>query len=391
MPRSQRLIAASAAARIRPKAAVAILAGPDPRALARCLCALSLQRSTTGLWLAPDAFGVVVAPTGPAAPLLEAVRGLGSSLPFPVTFMAPMRDGHWALRGALAAAADWLGGEGPVLATRAEAVPEARWVAQAFTALSGPADLVLGEVVPPGQGPDAAARYAGLLAALAARLDPDPADPAPAHGQAAAASFGIRARALAALGGLPAGPAGGLPGLLAALRRRDARIRHLPDMRVEALLPPAPVAPALAVRRRLLARRALRDFWALGIGSQAQETPAFRRWAARLGLPAGVLGAALAARHFGAAWETVAAASPALAMRTLPPSALPREMLAARLLLTSAHLAGAWHGPVAPLPEPAAVPDQRPGGCVPGGETLAGTCRLRYSAGGWNRAGSCGP
>jgi hypothetical protein len=393
MSRSLPLTIASATARVRPQAVVAIQAGAEPARLVRCLCALALQRSREGLWLAPDAFGVVIAPTGPATPLRQALQGLEPALPFPIRMLPPAPDGappaHWALRAAMTAAGDWLGGDGPVLATTAEAVPEARWVAHGVAALAGGAELALGEVVMPGRGPDAAARYAGLLAALAARLDPE--EPAAAHGQEAAASFAIRAGLLARLGGLPAGPAGGLPGLLTALRRQDASIRHLPGLRVEAELPAGPIPPALAVRRRLLARRALRQFWAEGIGSLAAETPAFRRWAARLGVPAGALGTALAATRFGAAWEAVEALSPALALPLLPPAALPREMLAARLLLAAARLGGTRPLTAPPLPAPAGAPVQRAGGLAMGGGDPVGACRLRYPAGGWNRAGSWGP
>ena len=178
-----------------------------------------------------------------------------------------------------------------------------------------------------------------MLAALAAQLDPDPADPAPLHGQAATASFAIRGAVLRDLGGLPIGPEGGLAGLLAALRRRDGTIRHLDGMQVEASLPPQAIEPALAAWRRLRARRAVRGFWTSGVGVFERETAEFRRWAARLGLSSGALGAALSARRFGEAWAAVAAASPVLAARPwLPHSALPRELLRARLLLAAARV-----------------------------------------------------
>lgn len=377
LPQTIRLRPAAA----RPRAAVAILAGPDPAPLVRCLGALALQRSAEGLWLARGAFGAVIQPTGPAAALEAALRGIGPALPFPLRVLAaPAPPGEaWALRAALEAAQDWAGG-GAVLATSAEAVPEARWVAHAHAALAGGAALALGEVMPPGGGQDPAGRYAGLLARLAARLDPDPAEPHPAHGQDQALSFGIAGPALRSLGGLPAGLDGGFAGLLAVLRRRDARIRHVAGMRVEAALPPAPVEPAIAAWRRLRARRRVREFWAAGIGVHAAETPEFRRLAARLGLPAGALGRALATPAFGAAWAAVEATSPALAAHPLlPPAALPREMRRARLLLAAAGLGRS------------AAPAQRPGGLPPGGTSPGGSCRLRYPAGGSNRAGSCGP
>ncbi|MDO9709851.1 hypothetical protein [Paracraurococcus lichenis] len=352
MPPTLPRLAALRTVAIRPRAVVVVLAGPDPVLLVRCLGALALQRSGAGLWLAPEAFGVVVAPDGAAGPLSRALERLAPALPFRLRLMPEAAAPGWALRAAMEEASAWLGGEGPILVTEARAVPEPRWVARAFTALAGEADLVLGEVVPPGARPDAASRHAALLARLGARLDPDPIEPAPRP----ALNFGIRAGLLAAVGGLPAGTEGGLPGLLAALRRRDARIRRAPGLKVEAALPPALVEPAFAVWRRLRARRALRQFWTAGTGAHAPETPAFRRWAARLGLPAGALGRALAAPSFGLAWAAVAAASPVLAARrSLPPAALRRDILLARLLLA--------------LPRPAPIATEAAGT----GEGKAGT------------------
>lgn len=327
-----------------PPAAVVLAAGQDPVALLRGLCALAVQRSTAGLFLAPGAFGVVLVPNGPAAAVAGALDSLGPSLPFPVQVTPPVPAGDWALRAGLDAALHWVGPAGVLLTTEAGAVPEAGWVARAVAALAeARLDAVLGQVVPPAgaatRDAEAAIRYAAALAALAARLDPDPADPAPAHGQAAVASFAIRGATLHDLGGLPIGPEGGIGGLLAALRRRDGRIRHLDGMQVEASLPPQPIEPALAAWRRLRARQAMRGFWAAGIGTFEPETREFRRWAARLGLPSGVLGAMLSARRFGEAWAAVAAASPVLAARPgLPPVALPQELLRARLLLTAARI-----------------------------------------------------
>ncbi|TDH58094.1 hypothetical protein E2C06_34410 [Dankookia rubra] len=328
-----------------PQAIVVLAAGRDPVALLRGLCALAVQRNTDGLFLAAGAFGVVLVPNGPAATVEGALDSLGPSLPFPVRVTPPVPAGDWALRAGLDAALGWGGPEAVLLTTEAGAVPEARWVARAVAALAaGRLDAVLGQVVPPAgtAASDAAARYAAALAAMAALIDPDPADAEPgdaAHGQAAAASFAIRGAVLRSLGGLPIGPEGGLAGLLAALHRRDGRIRHLEGMRVEASQPPQAIEPAMAAWRRLRARRAVRGFWTAGIGVFERETAEFRRWAARLGLSAGALGAALSASRFGEAWAAVSAASPVLADRSwLPHSALPREILRARLLLAAARL-----------------------------------------------------
>ncbi len=382
MPESLPQTAACQTARSRPQAVIALPAGREPAPLLRSLCALALQRSMDRLWLAPDAFGVVLVPNGPVETVEGVLASLGPALPYAVRITAPVPAGDWALRAGLDAALRWAGSAGVVLSTTAGAVPEAGWVAQALAALAGDQlDAALGEVVPPGRGPDAAGRHAGLLAALAARLDPDPADPSPAHGQESAASLALRGAALRALGGLPVGPAGGVAGLLAGLRRQDGRVRHLAGMRVEATLPPAPVEPARAVWRRLRARRAVREFWTQGTGVFERETPEFRRWAARLGLPAGSLGAALSVPCFGQAWTRVVAESPALAAPApLPPTALPREIAAAHALLALARLRRS----------PAVAPPQRPGDFAPGSPRPEGMGTVRKPAGAWKRAGSCG-
>jgi hypothetical protein len=371
MPRIQPHTLARRAARgtaARPQAVVVLAAGRDPVALLRGLCALAVQRSTDGLFLAPGAFGVVLVPNGPAAAVDGALDSLGPSLPFPVRVTPPVPAGDWALRAGLDAALRWAGPDGVLLTTEAGAVPEAGWVARAVAALAEPRlDAVLGQVVPPvgTAAADAAGRYAAVLAALAARLDPDPADPGPTHGQAAAASFAIRGAALRDLGGLPIGPEGGLAGLLAALRRRDGSIRHLDGMQVEASLPPQAIEPALAAWRRLRARRAVRGFWTSGIGVFERETGEFRRWAARLGLSSGALGVTLSARRFGEAWAAVAAASPMLTMQPwLPHSALPREILRARLLLAAARA----------LARPGEAGAQRGGDGAPGSVSPGGSC-----------------
>src|SRR4051794_24574340 len=145
----------------RPPAVVVLAAGRDPAPLLRSLCALAVQRSLDGLWLAPAAFGVVLVPNGPGAAVGGGLARLGPSLPYAVRVTAPVPSGDWALRAGMDAALGWTGAGGVVLATQTGAVPEPRWLARALAALAGGAtDLALGEVVPPGSGPDAAARYA---------------------------------------------------------------------------------------------------------------------------------------------------------------------------------------------------------------------------------------
>ena len=331
----------------RPQAVVVLAAGRDPVALLRGLCALAVQRSTEGLFLAPGAFGVVLVPNGPAAAVDGALDSLGPSLPFPVLVTPPVPAGDWALRAGLDAALRWAGPDGVLLTTEAGAVPEAGWVARAVAALAEPAAR---RGARPGgaAGRDRGGRRCRIRrgralcrgaggAGRAAR--PRPGRSRPSAWPGGGGQLRHPQRRASDLGGLPIGPEGGLAGLLAALRRRDGTVRHLDGMQVEASLPPQAIEPALAAWRRLRARRAVRGFWTSGIGVFERETAEFRRWAARLGLSSGALGAALSARRFGEAWAAVAAASPVLAARPwLPHSALPRELLRARLLLAAARV-----------------------------------------------------
>ncbi|TDG03507.1 hypothetical protein E2C05_32355, partial [Paracraurococcus ruber] len=107
----------------RPQAVAVVLAEADPALLVRCLGALALQRTREGLYLAPEAFGVVLAPLAGAGPVRRALQVLGPTLPFTVRLMPPAAAEAWALRAALAAAGDWLGGRGAVLLTGTRAVP----------------------------------------------------------------------------------------------------------------------------------------------------------------------------------------------------------------------------------------------------------------------------
>src|SRR5919199_1233801 len=93
----------------RPPAAVVLAAGQQPAMLVRCLCALALQRSTDGLWLAPGAFGAVVVPNGPVAAVEGALRSLGPPPPFAVRVTPPVPAGDWALRAGMDMAARWVG------------------------------------------------------------------------------------------------------------------------------------------------------------------------------------------------------------------------------------------------------------------------------------------
>lgn len=349
-----------------PRAVVAIAAGAgcDAAGIARSLAALAAQREAAacgGSRLAPGVFGVVLLAAAPSAEAasLSAARALAHGLPFPlvvralhppaaaVVGAAPAMAG-WARRWALDDAAEWLeraghAEDGVLLTTEAGVRVAPDWLAANLAALDRGADVVAGRCCADAAAAPAAGspalRYAARLDALAAALDPDPHDPWPRHAAASGASLALTLAAWRGVGGLPPREAA-VPALLAALRQRDARLRHAPEVMVEAsgvvvASPPPPArAEALAdALRRLRLRATLRRLWAAGDGVAGPESAALHRAARALRLPAGELARRLDAPYFGAAWEALEATSATLEFRPLAPDALGREAAKAAALL----------------------------------------------------------
>ncbi len=299
----------------RPRLAL-LLAG-DAAAMPGWLRRLEAQRLAHGLRPAEGGLGVVLLPRDRPVP----ATALPSDLPFALRMTTPGE----AWREGVLAAADWVGPAGAVLVAEAERLPEPGWLAAHAGAMAAGAPAVAGRVRMEGPGWD----YAGLLAAIAARLDPA-GDVAPMAG--AAGTLSLRAGLLG-----EAMPLQGPDALLAGLRARDVPVRE-----AEAVVTGPVALPALerlgAACRRVRARAAARRLWTEGVGSVAPENAALRRLARRLGLPAGALAAALRARHFGTAWVAVEAESPALGLRPLRPGDLATERVRARLLLQALSL-----------------------------------------------------
>lgn len=316
---------------MRPGPRIVIAVSGALSAIPWCLAALRRQRTPEGLAPARGSFGVVIAPVlappGDPAAARAVLATMAESLPFPLRLALPTgaATAASAWREAMAAAADWAGPQGILLATPAEAVPAPGWLAAHLAAIGDGADAAVGE----GRRPGAAGRYGLLLRHIALRLDPMAGAEAgiPDRAEDPLASLAVT---VAALAGQPL-PAGGPGSLLTRLRQRDARIDRLADGLVDGPLPvPERLGPAC---RRWRCRAALRVLWEAGTGSVAPETPALRRWAQRLGLPAGALAGLLRARHFGTAWARVEQASPLLRPLPLPAAGLPLELARARLLL----------------------------------------------------------
>lgn len=277
------------------------------------------------------------------------------------TFPDDQANAGFARRAAMEAAAVLAGPGGVLLTTDADGEVDADWLAANIASLSQGADAVAGWVelhpidwgrIPTRLHEDDAREcaYDAACDELHARLDPDPADPLPRHTHHSGASIAVTAAAYARCGGVPPVPSAEDRALIAALRRVDARIRHAPEVHVtvsgrtegrapggmadtirrrlsgpDAFLDPR-LEPASDCARRALARAELRRLY----GDPNADA---RSLATDLGLSTDHLSRLLQQRYFGAAWESVEAASPLLVRRRVRTGDLPAQMAAAEALL----------------------------------------------------------
>ncbi len=293
------------------------------------------------------------------------VRALAPALPFPVRLdevtLAPERAHAGVARSlAMASAAALADASGVVLTTDADGAAPPDWLARNRAALDAGAEAVMGRAVIdriearaiPRALHEADARecaYAALLDELAARIDPDPADPWPRHTEESGASIAVRVAAYRAVGGLAPIPLGEDRAFAERLRRAGRRVRHDPDVfvvvsgRTEGR---AAGGMADTIRRRLTAPdlflddrlepardavRRLRLRRAARMAHGAGRVPA--ELAAALGVSLPRLAELLAAECFGAAWAGVEAASPGLPRRPVPALHVVAEAGVARSLL----------------------------------------------------------
>jgi hypothetical protein len=258
---------------------------------------------------------------------------------------------------ALAWLVEWRAFDGVILSTDGDSQAAPDWVAANLEAFAKGAEAVLGNISLDEEGERLSATvhargkleavYEALLAELSAWLDPQDCNAWPHHATISGASLGVTRRIYERIGGLPPVPAGEDKALVAVLRRHDARIRFAPDARVVTSArisgrAPGGVADALRLRsaepeapcdealeRCLVAYR--RALWRGRLRREGFARD--ERWVASLGLPADVESLARSSQTFGAAWEAIEAASPALARQPLVPADLPRQIaLATRLL-----------------------------------------------------------
>jgi hypothetical protein len=192
-----------------------------------------------------------------------------------------------------------------------------------------------------------------LLDQIAARHDPDPADPWPRHTEAAGASLAVTVAAFKRSGGIPPVDSGEDRGFVKALTRIDARIRHDPTVRVTVsgrIHGRAPggmadtirrrmrqqdefvddgLEPAVDAYRRIDFRRRVRIAW----HKQAAGCAPPKELAADLGIPDPMFQHLVSRRFFGTSWAEIEGRSPLLLRRRVRFTELPGQIAYARQLL----------------------------------------------------------
>ena len=298
---------------------------------------------------------------------IDATERIASSIDLPfhleilsVSLPAAYANAGTARRLAMDHAAKMAGETGIVMTTDADAVVPPEWVALNMRALNRGADVVCGRALIDPQ--DATAipdhlhaddalecQYGDLLDAMAETLCPDPADPWPRHTEASGASLAMSVVAFLDAGGVPHVLTGEDRALVAALRRRDARIRHDPALQV--VVSGRTVGRAMggmadAIRRRMVRQDEFTDACLEPPGDAFRRADFQRRlrWAwsgfsgelnlaADLHLPSAVLDRHLQAPFFGFLWDEIERLSPMLPRRRVRFADLPRQIQRARGLL----------------------------------------------------------
>lgn len=359
--------------------------------IGRCLNAIAAQTDSP----VPDVVLLVNNTTDGTADL---VRSLAPSLRLrlhlhEVTLPPERACAGWARKLAMDAACGLAGPNGVLLTTDADGYVAPDWIAANLRSLASGVGAVAGiaeidpddaALIPAVLHEDDAREcgYAALLDELDALLDPDPYDPLPRHDQHSGASIAVTAAMYARAGGIPPVKIGEDRAFFDALRRADARIRHSPDVivtvsgRIEGR---ASGGMADTIRRRLVQpdqmaddrleaadraafrselRRRCREVFssplpareAIGVGfargfpdpplaallQGGEERNAALARALRLSPD--TLAYCMRQAAFGAAWEAVQAASPALRRERLQVADLPRESTRAGLLIAQARL-----------------------------------------------------
>ena len=327
---------------------VAIPAHDEAERIETCLDALARQPAASR-----HIAGVVVFANNCRDNTATIARAM--TLPFAIDVIEaelPPEHAHigWARRGATDAAFARLAklgiADGIIANTDADSHVGCDWLAAIVADFEHGADAVAGAIdIDPS---DAAALagttqrraehdYAAAVARVNARLDPIEHDPWPNHIWAWGANLAVRARVLAAVGGMPTVNLAEDRALHAALLCRDARVRHSVTARVwtsgrsDGRAPGgfADLLHSYANDPRALADFALEPARAAWTRARLRGQ-ARRLWqrggAAALAPMAAALGAsAPATDRFGAAWMTIAETSDALQWHRVAVADLPGE------------------------------------------------------------------
>lgn len=384
-------------------AAVAIPARDEVDALPSCLEALFRQRSGHGQAVEPSGFVVLVFANNCSDSTARAARELAARSPVRVVVAEaalPPERSHagGARRGAMDAAAALLDDPGAaLLSTDADGRAAPDWLAANLAALAAGADACAGAIgfdpaevalLPPAlrAREEREAAYAALLDEMAWLIDPDPHDPWPRHGIHSGASLALTLRAYRRVGGLPAVPVGEDRALFDAVRRAGMRVRHCPAARVtvscrlvgraaggmadtllrrgrDAAAPTDPrLEPAADAFWRFRCRRVFRR-----VQSGAGRPGDVLRLAFALRLPPEAIARAGRAPAFWQGWHALEHASPTLARRVVPASALGCEARSAKLILRGVSGAAALAATVGgslPARNREPLPATGPGGSV---------------------------
>lgn len=338
------------------KIVVALPVKDEREHIGPCLRALAWQRDVRG-------HQALLLVNNTSDGTVGTVRQLAPSLPMPVHVLerrfppAQASAGH-ARRCAMEAALALTGPGGVLLTTDADGRVASDWLSRNLAALDAGADAVCGRAVlapedhhriPPHlhAADMEECAYSAALDEIASMLDPDPNDPWPRHTEHSGASLCTTVEAYQRCGGMPDIPSGEDRAFVDALRRRDAVVRHDPDVCVQVsgrIFGRAAGGMADTIRRRLVKLDAQLDdrlepvtSWVLRHRSRARariawatrEAGPVEALARRLRIPRAEVRRACALPHFGAAWAALEEASPILVRRRVLVTDLAAEMSAA--------------------------------------------------------------
>ncbi|MET3653265.1 glycosyltransferase family A protein [Dyella japonica] len=350
---------------------VAIPARNEAHRIGRCLDGLARQQT----WLP---FGVLVLVNDSTDDTFVEVvsrgrrRGCGPLMAVEAALPAGRCDAGAARCVAMHLAGRELRGEGAVFTTDADSVPPPHWIARYSALIDAGYDAVAGLArLLPADMEDIPRsllhrrmcedRYEICLDAIESWLDPVDHNPWPRHYQASGANLALSLAAMRRVSSMAWPACGEDKALVRALEASDCRVRHdtaqpvltsgrlfgrarggmADTMRKRILEPDSPCDERLeTVERAYFRARTRRLLRELHAGPRHAEH--LHACSARLRLTLRMLGDALDAGGFGAAWRVIESASPRLARQPILPSQLLAQCARGEALLARMHIPSAW-------------------------------------------------